>query len=73
MTVPDAVLDVVGYCPEDRSRLHFEGDSWQCGTCGTTWDHEGKGGERPTGAPPFITDRPTDSTSPTVLDQPQPD
>lgn len=73
MTVPDATLDVVGRCPYDGASLYFEGDSWQCPTCGTTWDQEGKDGERVAATRLLITDRPTDSTSPSVLDQPQPD
>lgn len=73
MTVPDLTLDVSGYCPRDRTQAEFlpmQG-YWRCPVCRARWDQEGRNGQD--GGDRLITDRPTDSTSPSVLDQPQPD
>ena len=75
MTVPDLTLDVSGYCPRDRAQATFVPMQgyWECPVCHARWDHEGRNGRQVGAARPLITDRPTDSTSPTVLDQQQPD
>lgn len=74
MTVPDLTLDVSGYCPQDKEQAQFvpQMGVWTCPLCGALWDQDGRNGRR-VGRHTLITDRPTDSTSPSVLDQPQPD
>lgn len=75
MTVPDLTLDMRGYCPVDRSEATFVPTlrRWQCPTCRAVWDIDGGNGRQAGASRPSILDRPTDSTSPTVLDQRQPD
>jgi hypothetical protein len=78
MPLPDLTIHVFARCTRCGTECEIDTAGWNCPACRSTWDHDGRQGSarRPTrnyGPPPSLLDRPTDSTSPTVLDQPQPD
>jgi len=59
VTVPNGDVEVTMLCPVCRERSMVEQglpatfycevgpDGWRCPGCGTTWDHDGTGGESP--------------------------
>lgn len=73
----DLRIEVVADCPYDEAACRMpDGTYWECPACGHRWGPDGR--ELPTVAGKAyrfadLRDRPTDSTSASVLDQPQPD
>lgn len=78
MALPDLVIHVTAQCTRCGSSCTIDTEGWSCVACRSTWDHHGQQGaaRRPTRVAqplPDIIERDTDSTSPTILDRPQPD
>lgn len=72
----DLHIEAVAFCPNDGTQVDMRGLQWICPRCRTTWNADGSGASSAADVIAAYDDepqRPTDSTSATVLDRPQPD